>query len=93
MLTNAPPRNADRAGFLESDRLRTLDLPQNGRLPAIAKSIESAMQGEKTADVRRVEFLAELSAFYKSPALRHSGARGTTSAGARTLGNRTVRRL
>ncbi len=69
MLTDAPPPSSDRAGFLESDRLRTLDLPQNGRLPAIAKSIESAMQGGKAADVRRAcaEFLAELSAFYKAP--------------------------
>jgi hypothetical protein len=72
MLTDAPPRNADRAGFLESDRLRTLDLPQNGRLPAIAKSIESAMTTGKSADVRLVcaEFLAEVSRFYRTPPCR-----------------------
>jgi hypothetical protein len=43
MLTDAPPRKANRAGFLESDRIRTLDLPQNGRLLTIAKSVESAI--------------------------------------------------
>jgi hypothetical protein len=46
MLTDAPPRRANRARFLESDRIRALDLPQNGRLPAIAKSIESAMKSD-----------------------------------------------
>jgi hypothetical protein len=53
MLTDAPPRKANRSGFLESDRIRTLDLPQDGRLPAIAKSIESAMKSDESAEVRR----------------------------------------
>jgi hypothetical protein len=68
MLTDAPPRDASRAGFLESDRIRTLDLPQDRRLLPIAKSIESIMQTGKTADVRRpcVEFLTEVSDFYKA---------------------------
>ena len=63
MLTDAPPHDANRAGYLESDRIRTLDLPQNGSLLSIAHSIESAMKTEKTAEVRRacVEFLAETS--------------------------------
>src|SRR6266568_366664 len=70
MLTDATLRKANRSGFLESDRIGTLDLPQNGRLPAIAKSIESAMEVGKNADVRRAcaEFLAEASEFYKTPA-------------------------
>lgn len=70
MLTDAPPHNRNRAGFLESDRLKTLDLPENERLPAIAKSIESAMQTGRTADVRRActEFLAQASEFYRIPA-------------------------
>ena len=70
MLTDAPPRKANRSGFLESDRIRTLDLPQNGRLPAIAKSIESAMKSDKSADVRRAcgEFLFIASEFYEVPA-------------------------
>lgn len=68
MLTDAPPRNENRAGFLESDRIKTLDLPPDGRLLTISKSIESAMQTGKTADVRHpcAEFLAELSTFYRT---------------------------
>jgi len=66
MLTDAPPRKRNRAGFLESDRIRTLDLPQNGCLLMVAKSIESGMRAGKTADVRRAcaEFLAATSDFY-----------------------------
>ena len=69
MLTDAPPRNASRAGFLQSDRIRTLGLPEDPCLFTIAKSIESAMQTGKTADVRRVcaEFLAATSDFYGVP--------------------------
>ena len=69
MLTEAPPRKANRAGFMESDRIRTLDLPQNGRLLTIAKSIESAMKAGKGTDVRRAcaEFLAQASGFYRVP--------------------------
>ncbi len=69
MLTDAPPRNRNRAGFLESDRIKALQLPDNGRLPALAKSIEAAMQTDKAADVRRAcaEFLAEASRLYRVP--------------------------
>jgi hypothetical protein len=67
MLTDSPPRMKNRAGFLESDRIKTLDLPQEGRLPRIAQSIESAMRAGATADVRRTctEFLEAASEFYK----------------------------
>jgi hypothetical protein len=67
MLTDAPPRNANRDGFLESDRIKTLDLPQDGRLLAFAKSIELAMTEGKTAAVRRAcfDFLASTSEFYR----------------------------
>ena len=69
MLTDAPPRKANRAGFLESERKKTLDLPQDGRLLAIAQSIESAMDGARTVDVRRActEFLETTSQFYRVP--------------------------
>jgi len=69
MLTDAPPRKANRAGFLESERIKTLDLPQDGRLLAIARSIESAMDGARTVDVRRActEFLETTSQFYRVP--------------------------
>jgi hypothetical protein len=40
MLTDAPPRKEGHlAQFLESDRIRAIDLPQNGHLLTIAKSI------------------------------------------------------
>jgi len=70
MITDNPSHKAKQAGFLESDRIRTLDLPQNGRLLAIAQSIESAMKAGTTADVRRScnDFLAETSSFNKTPA-------------------------
>jgi len=69
MLTDATPRKANRAGFLESDRIRTLDLPQDGRLLAITKAIELAMKAGQRADVRRAcaEFLGVASEFYKVP--------------------------
>jgi hypothetical protein len=70
MLTDTPPRPANRAGFLESDRLREIELPQNAKLIRIANSIASAMEHGTTAAARRpcAELLAELSEFYKVPA-------------------------
>jgi hypothetical protein len=67
MLTDAPPRKANRAGFSESDRIRTLDLPQDGRLLTISKSIEVAMKSGTSADVLRpcAELLEATSQFYK----------------------------
>jgi hypothetical protein len=69
MLTDAPLRKANRAQFLESDQMTTLDLPKTGRLPSITKSIESAMRGGKGLDVRNIctDFLATASAFYEVP--------------------------
>jgi len=69
MLTDVPPRNANLGGFLESDRIRTLDLPQDGRLLALAQSIELAIAGGTNAAVRRacVDFLAEAAEFYETP--------------------------
>lgn len=68
MLTDAPPRK-NRSGFLESDRIRTLDLPQDGALTEIAQRLESAMKADKIRDVRSActEFLATASDFYKVP--------------------------
>jgi hypothetical protein len=71
MLTDAPPRKANRAGFLESDRIRILDLPpQNESLLTIAQSIERAMKAGATADVRRActDFLTATCGFYRIPA-------------------------
>jgi hypothetical protein len=68
MFTDSPPRK-NRAGFLESDRIKTLDLPQNGHLLDIAKRLESAMKADRIPDVRSAcaDFLATASEFYKVP--------------------------
>lgn len=70
MLTEAPPRNRNLAGFRESDQRNTLDLPEDQRLPAIARAIESAMKAEQIAGVRSAcaEFVAAASHFYQVPA-------------------------
>jgi hypothetical protein len=70
MLTDSPPRKANRVGFLESDRMKTLDLPQDESLLAHAKCIESAMKAGTNANVRAActEFVAVISDFYKVPA-------------------------
>jgi hypothetical protein len=69
MFTDAPQRDRDRAHFQESDRIRTLDLPEGDFLPAAAKSIEAAMQAGKTSNVRLTcqEFLEYAENFYKVP--------------------------
>jgi hypothetical protein len=70
MLTDSPPRKANRAEFLESDRLHNLELPQNESLPRISSAIESAMEDGTTVAVRSAcaDLLAELSEFYRVPA-------------------------
>ena len=69
MLTDAPPRKGTRVEFLESDRTKILDLPQNGSLPEIVRRLESAMKASAAPDVRKScgEFLAIASDFYKVP--------------------------
>jgi len=66
MLTDSPPRKA-RAAFEQSDSLVHLDVPQDGTLIAIAKSIESAMKAGATPTVHNgcAEFLTAASSFYK----------------------------
>ena len=68
MLTDAPPRK-NRAEFLESDLIKTLDLPGNGTLTEIAQRLEYAMKADKIRDVRSTcaEFLATASDFYEVP--------------------------
>src|SRR5512142_1131051 len=69
MLTDAPPRK-NCPGFLESDRIKTIDVPTNGNLLQIAKRLESAMNADNIRDVRNacVDFLENASDFYKVPA-------------------------
>src|SRR6266853_3658429 len=70
MITDNLSHKRERPGFLESDRIRALDLPQDGRLLTITKSIESAMRSGRSEDVRPAcaEFLDAASTFYKVPA-------------------------
>jgi len=72
MLTDAPPRKSTRFQFTESDRIKTLDLPNDSKLLIIANAIDSAMQVGNSADVGRAcaEFLAFTSDFYKVPNCR-----------------------
>jgi hypothetical protein len=69
MLTDAPPRKANRVGFLESDRIKTLDLPLNSDLQEISQRLESAMKADMIRRVRSActEFLATVSDFYEVP--------------------------
>ena len=81
MLTDAPPRKANRAGFLESDRIKALDLPRDGHLQEIAHRLECAMKSDKIRDVRTActEFLTTASNFY-----------GVTTCGVRVLAARPL---
>ncbi|PYX17142.1 MAG: hypothetical protein DMG87_16230 [Acidobacteria bacterium] len=65
MLTDKPPRKSNLAAFTESDRMRTIDLPQDGSLRIIAKSVECAMKAGTTTNVRHAcqEFLETTSRF------------------------------
>lgn len=69
MLTDVPPRQSYLAEFRDSDRITALDVPDDVHLPEIVKSIESAMESEHTATVRRAcaEFLELASQFYQVP--------------------------
>src|SRR5262249_41780641 len=68
MLTDSPSRK-NRSGFLESDRIKTLDLPQDRGMTEIAQRLESAMKWDNVRDVRSActEFLATASDFYEVP--------------------------
>jgi len=69
MLTDAPPRRNNLKSFTDSDRLKSVPLPSDNRLPSIAASIESAMTEGTAADVRRScdAFLAAAADFYGVP--------------------------
>jgi hypothetical protein len=69
MLTDAPPRRKNLQSFLASDALKRVPLPPDGRLAAIATSIESAMTEGAATDVRRTceQFLGAASDFYSVP--------------------------
>jgi hypothetical protein len=69
MLTDAPPRKANRARFLESDRLTTLRVPENSNLVEIARCIEAAMIDGNALRVRTScsDLLTEMASFYAVP--------------------------
>ena len=80
MFTDAPPRKY-RAQFLESDLIKTLDLPPNGRWQEIAQRLKSAMKADSIRDVRSActAFLASASNFYAVPTCDVRGASLKTS--------------
>jgi hypothetical protein len=68
MVTDRPPRTkAIFTQYQASDALVRLDLPGDGRIPALASAIESAMAEESPTAVRRAcaDFLAAASEFYQ----------------------------
>ena len=69
MLTDAPPRTAKRASFVESDRLRTIELPEDARFVEIAQAIALAMTSGKAQEVARAcrDFVGATSGFYRVP--------------------------
>jgi hypothetical protein len=69
MVTDTPPRKSDLDAFRESDRITTLDIPNNALLPEFAKAIESAMNAQQTPKVRTAcaGFLKAASQFYDVP--------------------------
>ena len=80
MLTDRPPRTAAlQAKFAESDRLRTLEVPEDDQLKASAKSIELAMQSSRASSVRQAcgEFFSVAARFYevRQPTIRVLAAR------------------
>ena len=69
MLTDPPPRKHERTSFSESDRIGTLDLPDDRRFLEAAALVEAAIEGELAADIRKAcdQFLTETAAFYQVP--------------------------
>src|SRR5215831_2018764 len=69
MLTDTPPRKPNLKFFTDSDRLKTMPLPEDRRFVKIASAIEAAMKAEDMKDVRQVceDFLGTASDFYQVP--------------------------
>lgn len=70
MLTDRAPRKSSLlSDFLESDRNRSLAIPQDERLLVPAKSIEASLKAGVVSDERKActEFLSAAADFYKVP--------------------------
>src|SRR5215469_3431584 len=95
MLTDTPPRNANRAGFLESDRIKTVDPASEwsfvGDCPASAIRDASGENSRRAKGLRRVS--GGRLRFLRSSELWHASAGGETSASPRELDDRALWRL
>lgn len=69
MLTDSVPRK-NRAEYLKSDQIKSLDLTSDQNLQTITTNIEAAMKMGRMPELRRYceDFLARASQFYKVPA-------------------------
>ena len=80
MVTDRPPRKASLlAKFHDSDRLTTLEIPNDNRFQELARSIELAMEGGEPVIIRSAcaEFLTATADFYavRAPQIRALAAR------------------
>ena len=80
MVTDRVPSDKIlRSEFIESDRLKTFELPADDRLPTRASRIEAAMQSESAREVRLAcaEFLSAAAEFYRvsNPSVKVLAAR------------------
>ena len=80
MVTDRPPRKASLlAKFYDSDRLTTLEIPNDNRFQELARSIELAMEGGEPVIIRSAcaEFLTATADFYavRAPQIRALAAR------------------
>jgi hypothetical protein len=80
MVTDPPPGNHTlRVEFLKSDRIDSLDLPQDDGLCRLAKSIAKALNSEIRRGVRQAcaDFLSSTAGFYgvRKPQIRVLAAR------------------
>ncbi len=95
MLTDPAPHNSDVAGFRESDRMTTLDLPENDGWPAIARSIETATKrrADRKCPQSLCRFRQNCIAVLRSEGLQSQGARRQAVKGQGTMDDGALRRL
>ncbi len=85
MLTDAPPRNSNRAGFLESDRIKALDLPPNGHLLAIAGKTCIRIGGHSLPGAALKSRVAELYRIFPDLQRRRRALASSLSGGQRKM--------
>jgi hypothetical protein len=69
MFTDCPPRKPNLRSFVDSDRLKAMPLPNDGKLQRIAGGIEAAMKTAQMDAVRQIcaDFLGTAADFYQVP--------------------------